>query len=331
MTYHEMIEKVKRALLSMQRMAWEQGVAAQAFFEIGDAEMGVLLAKEAAHRSLEDGRVAIISDFTASLDSGVSGIPLLWAAEYTGDMHLKETADKLADFFLHTALRGSEGVLYQAYIPENPESNKWSKYIMVDGIYHIAPFLSACGYHEEALNQILGMKKILFDTEKKLYHQIWDDAANDYGRKDFWGGGNGWMAATLSRMLKLMPSSMESQKQELEYHLKELIDSMLVYLRDDGLFHDVLDDPDTFAEATAGLMLAYAIFRGVEGGWLGKEYLTPALEIRAAAHARVDEYGILQDVCDAPTFSRRGTSPEAQAFLLLVEAAYIDLHKACII
>jgi hypothetical protein len=42
------VQKVKRALLGMQRAAWEQGVAAQAFLELGDTQQVVLMAHDAA-------------------------------------------------------------------------------------------------------------------------------------------------------------------------------------------------------------------------------------------------------------------------------------------
>ena len=43
----ERVEKVKKALLSMQRFTWEHGVTAQAFLESGEDDWVVLLAKNA--------------------------------------------------------------------------------------------------------------------------------------------------------------------------------------------------------------------------------------------------------------------------------------------
>ena len=41
------IEKVKNAMLSMQRYSWEQGVAVRALMEMGETELVIQLAKEA--------------------------------------------------------------------------------------------------------------------------------------------------------------------------------------------------------------------------------------------------------------------------------------------
>src|SRR5512140_3639069 len=54
----ERCARVRRAMLSMQRASWEQGLAAQAALEEGDAELAILLAREAVLRQGPDGRLA---------------------------------------------------------------------------------------------------------------------------------------------------------------------------------------------------------------------------------------------------------------------------------
>jgi hypothetical protein len=45
--------------------------------------------------------------------------------------------------------------------------------------------------------------------------------------------------------------------------------------------------------------------------------------MRAGAHSKIDQYGVVQDACSSPNFDRAGTSTEAQAFFLMMEAAYL--------
>ena len=96
-------------------------------------------------------------------------------------------------------------------------------------------------------------------------------------------------------------------------------------MRPDGLFHDVVDDTNTFVETNLSQMLAYSIYKGVKSGWLKDSYLKSADKMRAGAHSKVDEYGVVQGACGSPLFDRSGTSTEAQAFLLMMEAAYSRL------
>ena len=68
-------------------------------------------------------------------------------------------------------------------------------------------------------------------------------------------------------------------------------------------------------------MLAYAIYTGINKGYLERQYLKKANLMRKAANDKVDQYGFVQDVCSAPHFNKPGISPEGQAFYLLMEAA----------
>ena len=97
-------------------------------------------------------------------------------------------------------------------------------------------------------------------------------------------------------------------------------------IKEDGLYHDVVDSPDTFVETNLSQMLAYSIYRGVSEKWLDGSYLEFAGRMREAAHGKVDEFGLVQGVCGSPTFNYPGTATEGQAFFLLMEAAYNALE-----
>ena len=79
------IEKVKMAMLSMQRYAWEQGVAAQALLELGEKDLVILLAKDAVLRQWPDGRLAVVSSNHGVTDPAANGEAVLFAAQQTGD------------------------------------------------------------------------------------------------------------------------------------------------------------------------------------------------------------------------------------------------------
>jgi len=74
------LEKVKLAMLTMQRQAWEQGVAAQALLESGDKELVVMMAKEAVLRQWNDGRLGQVCDNHGVTDPGANGEAVLLPA-----------------------------------------------------------------------------------------------------------------------------------------------------------------------------------------------------------------------------------------------------------
>lgn len=311
-----LIAKVKLAMLTMQRHAWEQGVAAQALLELGEEDLVTLMAKEAVVRVSDDGRLGQVSDNHGVTDPGANGEAVLHAAVRTGDAKLKAGADSMLEYFLHKAPRRKDGTLY--HIDDKPQ-------VWIDSMYMAPPFLAVAGQPEEALKQVDGFRRLLWNKERKLFSHIWDDAKNDFGRKDFWGVGNGWAAAGMTRVRRDLPDRMAAEKKSLEGYIRDVLDGCLACQRPDGLFHDVLDNPKSFIEVNLAQILAYTIYRGIKGGWIDSAYKSKADKMREAARAKVDDLGLVQDVCGSPTFEAPGTATEGQAFFLLMEAARRDL------
>lgn len=312
------LDKVKRAALCMQRHNWEQGVLAQAFLEAGDMQTALLLAVEGANRQSSEGRCCHIANSTASTDPCAVGEALIRACELTDDPKLITAKEGLLHWALETAPRNQDGIIYHF----SNGTEFW-----VDSLYMLPPFLACAGYNDEALRQIDGWWNALFLPEKGLLAHRWNDRTQQFIRRDAWGVGNGWAAAGMARVRALLPQEYAAQKAVLEDRIRLLLTSALRYQREDGMFHDVLDDPSSFAEINCGQMFAYTIYRGVCEGWLDSVLLESADRIRQAAHASVDAYGLVRNVCGMPHFDRSFVAPEGQAFFILMEAAKAQLEQ----
>jgi len=305
-------DRVARAMLSMQRAAWEQGVAAQAFLERGDMDMVVLLAREAALRQSPDGRLANFGEPDNVTDMAANGEPVLRAAEHTRDPALRSAAERMLEYLMKRAPRSPDGTIH--HVANKPE-------LWVDSMYMAPPFLAVAGEPAEAVRQVEGLRSRLWNHDKGLFSHIWDDGEQRFVRQACWGVGNGWAAAGMVRVRAALPATMAGDRDRLAGYIRETIDGCLARRRPDGLFHDVLDEPSTFVETNLAQMLAYSIYRGVKEGWLDARYRDAAERMRTAALAKVDAEGFVQGVCGSPTFDRPGTATEGQAFCLLMEAA----------
>lgn len=306
-----MTDRVKRALLAMQRHNWEQGVTAQAFLEAGDHDIAIALALEGANRQAADGRCCHIADSTAVTDPCAVGEALIFAAEQTGDPFLCQACDRLLHWAMHDAPRSPKGVVYHF---------RQGQLIWVDSMYMLPPFLARAGEFDEALRQLDGYWHTLHTPENGLLAHQWSDAEGRYLRRDAWAVGNGWAMAGMARVIALLPEN-HPGRARLISRVQQLIEASLSYQMDDGAFHDILDDPTTFREVNFAQMLAYTIYRGVVGGWLDATLLPYAEKARSAALAEVDTYGLVRNVCGAPHFDKPGVAPEGQAFHILMEAA----------
>jgi len=311
------VDKVKLSMLAMQREAWEQGTAMQALLEWGDRDMVVRMAHGAVLRAYEDGRLGMVSDNHGVTDPASNGEGVLYAARATGEPRFKRAADRMLQYLLKTAPRTAEGTLH--HIDNKPQ-------VWIDSMYMAPPFLAVAGETAEALRQIEGFRRLLWDPKAGLFSHIWDDGKKSFERKAHWGVGNGWAAAGMTRVLRALPGAMAAERTRLAGAVRGVLDGCLKHRRADGLFHDVVDDPGSFVETNLAQMLSYTIFRGAKDGWLPVSYVEEAGVMRRAATAKVDELGYVRDVCGSPTFEKPGTATEGQAFFILMEAAARDLE-----
>lgn len=311
-----MTEKVKRALLAMQRYNWEQGVAAQALLEAGDQDIAIAMAVEGANRQHTDGRCCHIGDSPAVTDPCAIGEALIFACEQTSDPALCAARDKLLHWALHAAPRSPQGTVYHFLE---------GQLIWVDSMYMLPPFLARAGHFDEAVRQLDGYWQVLFNPENSLLSHQWSDETQSFPRQAAWAVGNGWAMAGMARVIDLMPQTYAEARNRMIQRMKTLLDAALPYQMADGSFHDVLDDPSTFREVNFSQMLAYTVYRGVAGGWLDASYLPAAERARSAALSEVDTFGLVRNVCGMPFFDRPGVAPEGQAFHILMEAARAKL------
>jgi unsaturated rhamnogalacturonyl hydrolase len=305
-------------MLSMQRASWEQGLALQSMVELGNDELACLLAREAVLRRAADGRLAVLYSDNGATDPAACGEGVLYASRISGDPELEQAALGMLDYLRSRAPRSGRGVIYHTL--DAPEI--WS-----DSFYMAPPFLAAAGAYEEAVAQIEGLHDVLWNASSGLFAHRWHDGRQEFVDGRFWGGGNGWAAAGMARVIRALPEAMASERARLAGYHRRLLDGCLAHMSAEGLFHDYVDEPDTFVETNLSQMLAYSIFRGVAGGWLDGSYLEAAERMRSAARARLDGDGYVTGACGAPFFSSPGRSTEAQAFFLLVEAARADLDR----
>jgi unsaturated rhamnogalacturonyl hydrolase len=312
-----LIEKVKNAMLCMQRASWEQGVAMQGLIEIGDTLCAVNMAREAVLRRKPDGRLSMVgSDWNVS-DPASNGPGVLFAYRVTGDESYRKAAEAQYRYLLLPSSRTPKGFI---------RHNSATMQIWSDNAFMAFPFLAMMGDIREAVRQIEGMRESLWDKDARLFRHIWDEEKKKFDDRSHWGGGNGWNAAAMAQVIDLLPDGQEADRRRVAGYAKELIDECLARMRPDGFFYDKIDEAN-FVETNLGQMLAYTIYRGVRAGWLDKSYLQAADRMREAARSKIDRHGYIRGASGSPSFDRPGTSTECQAFFLMMEGARRKLIK----
>ena len=112
-----------------------------------------------------------------------------------------------------------------------------------------------------------------------------------------WGRGDGWMAAGMPMILRYLDGDDPSFARILAGYRK-MMATLLKWQRADGLWGQLVTDPESWSETSGSAMFAYGMLLGVKRGWLDKTIYAPAVE-RAwrALVRRVDADGNLADIC----------------------------------
>jgi unsaturated rhamnogalacturonyl hydrolase len=114
----------------------------------------------------------------------------------------------------------------------------------------------------------------------------------------FWGRGDGWMAAGMSELLRSLPENHPKRARIMEgYH--KMMASLLKYQGPDGMWRQLIDQPDSWPETSCTGMFTFAMISGVKNGWLDeKTYGLAARKGWLALVSYLDENADIREVCE---------------------------------
>ena len=97
-----------------------------------------------------------------------------------------------------------------------------------------------------------------------------------------WGRGNGWMAAAMTLLLDYRSLLPDALREPIERRHAAMMGALKRWQRENGLWGQLVDDPESWDEMSGSAMFAYA---------LGDQRAFEALS------AQIDEKGLLSEVC----------------------------------
>ncbi|XAE56877.1 glycoside hydrolase family 88 protein [Termitidicoccus mucosus] len=252
-----------------------------------------------------------VHNLLTSLDSlddcGSAGSALLEAVKYFDLDGWRRIADVVADHISTKQIRLPDGTFFRKNLMHSfHEGTMWA-----DDLYMSVPFLvryyqltNDQKYIDDAARQFIGFKKRLYIPHQRLMSHVYD-FMRDKATGVPWGRGNGWVLFSLSELLAVLPEKHELRPQLLDF-FREFSAGILVQQDADGIFHQVVNEHDSYPETSCTAMFAYGFSRGVQNGW----YRDPAPYIHSAYKAweaickiSVDKLGNVHGVCRGSEFS----------------------------
>ena len=115
-----------------------------------------------------------------------------------------------------------------------------------------------------------------------------------------WGRGNGWFAAGMAEIMRDLPTDHEDY-QTIEDGYRSMMEGLLPYQSDNGLWHQVLnmpDDPSNWEESSGSAMFTYAMVAGVRRGVLDAATYVPVIEAAwQGLQGKISAQGDVSDIC----------------------------------
>ena len=201
---------------------------------------------------------------------------------------------RVGDYIRNRQVRFPDGTLAR----NNPRKMT----LWADDLYMSVPFLARMGrttgdntWLDFAIQQVEAFNHYIYDSTTGLYFHCYYNDENMNGVAH-WGRCNGWVALAQTALLDVLPAD-HPKREELRKLLLRQIEGFARYQDSSGMWHQILDKPDSYLESSVTAMFTYTVAHAVNKGWINPHYLSIALDGWRGLSKEVTADGQLRDVC----------------------------------
>ncbi|WP_168122353.1 glycoside hydrolase family 88 protein [Paenibacillus sp. HB172176] len=282
-------------IIDMKNWEWPQGVALFALYqyykETGREELlNYLYGWFDSH--IESGDIP-----AKNVNTMCPLLTLSYLYEETGKEAYGALCQEWAEYAMHEMPRAGEGALQHIVSGEENAGQIWD-----DTLYMTVLFLTRMSvirkddsFLQESVHQFLVHLKYLTDPVTGLFFHGWTFLGRHHFAGALWGRGNSWYTAGLVDYLDMAPVQ-EGVKRHLLASLLTQVEKLAELQGEDGMWHTLLTDADSYKETSATAAFAYGILKAVRKGYLDEGFAAAGWKAYDAVCAQIDEEGIVQNV-----------------------------------
>jgi unsaturated rhamnogalacturonyl hydrolase len=227
-------------------------------------------------------------------DCGAMSAGLLDVYAFDKKKEYMDYLNRVGDHILNKQSRFSDGTLAR----NSPRKMT----LWADDLYMSVPFLARMGkltgdkkYFDFAIKQVENFNRYIYDPTTGLYlHAFYNDAnTNGVAR---WGRCNGWVALAQADLINNLPANHPKRAELIKLLLRQII-GFSRYQDISGMWHQLLDKPDSYEESSVTAMFVYTVAKAVNEGWISPRYISIAQNGWEALSKKVTSDGQVPDIC----------------------------------
>lgn len=226
--------------------------------------------------------------------------PLLamsFVAKELGEQRYLKVCEEWAEWIYKDFPRTREGGLQHITSDTLNEQELWDDTLFMTVLFlaNMGQILNRKDYQDEAEYQFLLHIKYLADKKTGLWYHGWTFRGDHNFAGAFWGRGNCWLTAAIPEFLD-MTDCCESVKKFLIETWRRQVEALLENQEENGMWHTLIDDKDSYVESSATCGFGYGILKGVSMGIAPQEWGSAALKALTPILEYTDAEGVVHQV-----------------------------------
>ncbi|OMI09408.1 glycoside hydrolase 105 family protein [Bacillus swezeyi] len=226
-------------------------------------------------------------------------LTLAYMYEDTREQTYVPYLEKWADWVMYDMPRTKEnGLQHMTYGPPNTEQ-LWDDTLMMTvlPLAKIGQLLNKPEYIEEAKRQFLIHTKYLCDPKTGLWFHGWTFEGNHNFANALWGRGNCWITIAIPEIIEMLDlKEGDFFREFLLETMNRQVETLAEHQNESGLWHTLIDDPDSYLEASATAGFAYGILKAVRKRYIDEKYAEVARQAIQGVANEINEDGAVQKV-----------------------------------
>lgn len=232
-----------------------------------------------------------------NINTAAPYLTMSFLAEYTGEEKYLEPCVAAAREIMDSFPRTKEGGFQHKTSDSVNEQELWDDtlYMTVLFLANMGRILQDDAMKEEAQYQFLLHDKYLCDKVSGLWYHGWSFLEKNNFAGAFWGRGNCWITMAIPEFFSISQCG-GPVKRLLQNTLQAQIQSLKECQAENGMWHTLVDDADSYVEASATCGFAYGILKAVKDGLVDKSYLEVAAKAAVPILDYISEDGVVNQV-----------------------------------